>query len=537
MKRYLLPLVLLALFAVAVSAEFGAPFYAHDLTDREVESINTSMELGIWSDMIYLDYWIAVGDLEAPNFRPLVDEDRNGVISEDEKEQFLDKLRKDIISSGLRIVIDGRADLSFALYGSRFITTDDLPASRELRRDRASEQAGKNAPVPVKINLEFLLDLERFGLSDAFKPQPGKQHTLDFWMTNTLHKPVLTKVFFAQGEGMNIPYTPEQRNQSLMFRSGFWLNPKGYNYIRLNYEYTGSGKPQFDRPGTIAGTNNAKDKMLGSLNYQSLSLWIILAGLGLAFAYGAGHALTPGHGKTLVAAYLIGSRGTVSQAILLGLVVTATHMSIVIIAGVLALSASHYINQTALSLYLGIISGLIIIFMGVWIFYRRLIHPLGDHRHSHNYLHSHSDDEGRAHSHSHHPGDEGHHSHAHLDETPALESVSLKQILALGISGGMVPCPTAIVILLMAITLKKTLWGLALILAFSLGLAGVLIAIGIMTVTGVSFLNSSRYINLGRTVKILSILSPALITIIGIAIIIMNLINSGVIILNPQALP
>ncbi|MBI5779547.1 MAG: sulfite exporter TauE/SafE family protein [Planctomycetes bacterium] len=527
MKRSLLPLILL--FAIIAS-----PIYAHDLTDRQVESINTSMELGIWPDLIYLDYWIAVGDLEAPDFRPLIDTDKNGEISDEENELFLDKLQKDISSGGLRIVIDDRADLSFALYSSRMLVTNT-----------------KNAPVPIKINFEFLLDLERLGLSDTLRFQAGQKHTLDFWMTNTLPKPVLIKAFFAQGEGINIPYTPEQRSRSLMFKSGFWLKPREYNYMRLNYENTGTGPARFDRPATIVGSNTGKEKMLDSLNSESLSFWIILAGLGFAFIYGAVHALAPGHGKTLVGAYLIGSRGTISQAILLGLIVTTTHLSTVIIAGVLALTASYYVNQTALAVYLGMVSGLIMIIMGVWIFSRRLrsdsgvptqsgTNPLGNHGHTHHLgeAHNHSDDEGHAHSHSHHPGDEGHaHGHSHSVATSSLETVSLKQILALGISGGLVPCPTAIVILLMAITIKKTLWGLFLILAFSLGLASVLITIGILMVTGVSFLSSSKHIDLTRVIRILSVLSPVLITLIGIAIIISNLINSGVIILNPAALP
>ena len=113
MKYCLLTILLLSLFS--------APALAHDLTDREVESINTSMEMGIWKNMIFLDYWIAIGDLEAPNFRPLIDADRNGTISDDESELFLDKLQKDILPKGLRIVIDDRMDLSFALYGSRLI--------------------------------------------------------------------------------------------------------------------------------------------------------------------------------------------------------------------------------------------------------------------------------------------------------------------------------------------------------------------------------------------------------------------------------
>jgi ABC-type nickel/cobalt efflux system permease component RcnA len=503
MKSCILVLLLL-------SAIIAPPLLAHDLTDREVESIGNSIEIGIWDDLIYVDYWIAIGDLEALNFYPLIDENRDGSISEEEKELFLETLEKDVIRKGVQIVMDGRNDLSFALYSS----------SIKL-------EAEENAPVPIKINFEFLLDIQRLR-SMGMLSSDLKDHSLIFYMTNILKKPVWTKLFIAQGEGINVIYSPEQRENALLFRNGFWLEPNAWNGIKLNYREVGrdiSPEPVFDRPAP-GDLNKAKHVLI---NYVKNPSFLLLA-LFIAFIYGAGHALTPGHGKTLVAAYLIGSRGTIAQAILLGLTVTATHLATVIIAGVLALTASHYINQTAFSFYLGITSGLIIIFMGVWILSRRLAHPPGAHNHQHT--HSHTDNTAKTHNH------DKVHSHSHA--IPALETVSFKQILALGISGGIVPCPTAIVILLMAITLKKTLWGLSLILAFSLGLAGVLIAIGILMVTGVSLLDSSKRligIDMNKVFRLASILSPILITLIGAAIIVMNLINSGLIILNPAALP
>jgi len=497
MKRYLL--LSLLLFAIIAS-----PLYAHDLTDREVESIGNSMEIGIWEDMLYVDYWIAIGDLEALNFYPLIDTDKNGSVSEDEKESFLGTLKQDIATKGIRITLDNRTDLSFALYSSRMMLEDN-----------------KSAPVPIKMEFEFLLDMERLRSMGIISPEQ-KSHSLTFYMTNILKKPVFLKLSIAQGEGIDVTYSPAQRETSLMFKSGFWLKPDEWNGIQLNYREVDKNlrpKPIFDR--TVTGTQNAAKQILS--NYVRNPSFLLLALL-IAFAYGAGHALTPGHGKTLVGAYLIGSRGTISQAVILGLIVTATHLSTVIIAGVLALTASHYINQTAFSVYLGMVSGLIIVMMGVWIFSSRLTNPLG------TYGHSHADDKGHAHS----------HNHDHSDKTPMMDKVSLKQILALGISGGMVPCPTAIVVLLLAISLKKTLWGLFMILAFSLGLASVLIVIGILMVGGSSLLNSSKRligIDLNKVVRVVSILSPVLITLIGVAIIVMDLINSGVIILNPQALP
>ncbi|MFH0888094.1 MAG: hypothetical protein V1871_02670 [Planctomycetota bacterium] len=516
------------------------PAWGHDLTDREVMSIGTTMELGIWEDMLYVDYWIAIGDVEALNFYPLIDADKNGVISEEEKEVFLDDLQKNIVTDGLRIIFDGRSDLSFALYSSKILISEN-----------------KNVPVPIKISFEFLLDLERLkmpGLISSPAPDEQKQHSLTFYMTNTLPKEVFLKIFIAQGKGIDITYSPEQRSRSLLFKSGFWLNPADYNGLQVDYKEIGKSEPKFNRPTTLVTANSAnpgKDKIVDILRSQSLSFWMILFGLGLAFFYGAVHALTPGHGKTLVGAYLIGSRGTIPQAIILGLVVTATHLFTVIVAGILALRAAHYINQTALAVYLGFASGLIIVMLGLWLFIRRLTHPLDIGHHHHHKHHTHND------SSEHHHDDHERTAlalqsggHSHSDETPArtevhpgvedLEKVRLKDIIALGITGGLIPCPTAIVVLLMAITIKKTLWGLFLILAFSLGLASVLIVIGILMVGGISLVKpSGRFLgfNTAKIIRFASIISPVLIVFIGIAMIISELISSGAIILNPQALP
>ncbi|MFH1229900.1 MAG: sulfite exporter TauE/SafE family protein [Planctomycetota bacterium] len=500
------------------------PAWGHDLTDREVTSIGTTIELGIWEDMFYVDYWIAIGDLEALNFYSLIDTDKNGIISEEEKETFLDGLQRNIVTNGLEIEFDGRSDLSFALYSSKILLAEN-----------------KNEPVPIKINLEFLLDLERLkmpGLTTSPDIAEQKQHSFTFYMTNTLSKTVLLKVFIAQGKGIDITYSPEQRSRALIFKNGFWFNPGDYNGLQLNYEdISNNVKPKFNRPTTLvdaASANPGKDRILNVLRNQSLSLWMIIIGLGLAFIYGAGHALTPGHGKTLVGAYLIGSRGTIPQAIILGLVVTATHLFTVIIAGILALEAAQYINQTALAVYLGFASGVVIVILGLWLFVRRLTHPLGVGHHHHHKHHI---------EHHNHNNNEHHHdeiSHSHSDEIQDLEKVRLKHILALGITGGIIPCPTAIVVLLMAITIKKTLWGLFLILAFSLGLASVLILIGILMVGGISLVKpSGRFLgfNTAKIIRFVSIISPALIVFIGIAMIISELISSGVIILNPQALP
>ena len=210
---------------------------------------------------------------------------------------------------------------------------------------------------------------------------------------------------------------------------------------------------------------------------------MILFALAVAASLGAFHALEPGHGKTVVAAYLVGARGTVWHAVLLGLVVTASHTAGVYLLGGVTLYASRYVVPERLYPWLGAASGLLIVALGANLLYRRLTsgrrsapghtHGLGDADHHGHPGHDHSHD---GHHHGHDPG-HGHHHH-HSSEGP----VSLRALVALGVSGGIVPCPAALVVLLGAVASRQIGLGLLLIVAFSVGLAAVLIAIGLLVV-------------------------------------------------------
>ena len=218
-------------------------------------------------------------------------------------------------------------------------------------------------------------------------------------------------------------------------------------------------------------------------------------------AWGAAHALGPGHGKTLVAAYLVGSRGTAGHALLLGLTVTITHTSSVVALGLVTLYASRYIAAEDLYIWLSVLSGALVVAMGALLFNSRLrgllerrartrsaivVAPetasgrraaLKRRRFAAPASHSH---DGPGHTH------DGH-GHSHLATRPGLRG-----LIALGISGGLLPCPTALVVMLGAIAIERVEYGLALILAFSVGLAGVLTAVGIALVYAGRALSGSR---------------------------------------------
>ena len=253
---------------------------------------------------------------------------------------------------------------------------------------------------------------------------------------------------------------------------------------------------------------------------KELGLGVILAALAVAVGLGAFHALEPGHGKTLVAAYLVGSRGTVKHAVLLGLIVTTAHTAGVYLLGAITLYASKYIVPERLYPWLGAISGVMIAALGLILLVRRYQgrngmpgqshHHHGAHDHA-AHVHHHENGPEHAHGHHHHHG--GHTQHHH----EVNQVVSLKQLLALGISGGIVPCPAALVVLLSAVAMQRIGFGLLLIVAFSVGLAAVLIAIGMLMVYARQFM--ARFQGEGQwTTRWLPITSSAFILLAGIAL-------------------
>jgi len=228
------------------------------------------------------------------------------------------------------------------------------------------------------------------------------------------------------------------------------------------------------------------------LHQQEFTPWMIVAAIGIAFGLGAAHALTPGHGKTIVAAYLVGSRGTLKHAAFLGAMVTFTHTAVVFLLGLATLVLFQYVVPQQVTQVLGAISGLSIVAIGGWMLYKRLRGTAHAHEH-HHHDHDHAHDHHRDHDHDHHHHDHDHaHSHDHdHGHTHMPDEISWSGLVALGASGGLVPCETALVLLLTAIALRRVGLGLVLLVSFSLGLALVLMAIGILVIYAKNLLPDS----------------------------------------------
>ncbi len=247
----------------------------------------------------------------------------------------------------------------------------------------------------------------------------------------------------------------------------------------------------------LQSTGTQTDALTRLLHQQQITPWMIAAAIGIAFVLGAVHALTPGHGKTIVAAYLVGSRGTLKHAAFLGAMVTFTHTVSVFLLGLATLFLFQYIVPQKVTQVLGAISGLSIVAIGGWMLYKRLRGAGHSHSHDHEHAHAHSHDHHHHdhphdHSHSHpHPHDHSHeHSHGPGGHTHVPDEISWPGLVALGASGGLVPCESALVLLLTAIALRRVGLGLLLLVSFSLGLALVLMAIGVLVIYAKNLLPS-----------------------------------------------
>ncbi len=238
-------------------------------------------------------------------------------------------------------------------------------------------------------------------------------------------------------------------------------------------------------------------------NGAELTPTFVLFALAVAVVLGAAHALQPGHGKTVVAAYLVGSKGTPLHALFLGATVTATHTAGVYALGLVTLFLSQYIVPERLYPILEIASGLLVVGIGIWLFGGRLLRalrPKHDHGHDHGHEHDH------AHPHEHpHP-----HPHTH-------GPVGMRSLLALGISGGLLPCPEALMVLLITIAAHRVLFGLLLIVAFSTGLASVLVAFGLLLVFARTFFQRIN-VSHGLVPRVLPVASAAVIVVAGCVI-------------------
>ena len=270
---------------------------------------------------------------------------------------------------------------------------------------------------------------------------------------------------------------------------------------------TSAGEKSTPRPAVVSSmttgvlkpnhTPTPRSGLTEMVGTSEMGPTIILLAAFIAMGLGALHALEPGHGKTVVAAYLVGSRGTARHALILGLAVTLVHTAGVYVLGGVTLYASRYVVPERLYPLFAVVSGLMIAGLGMALFRQRYSGAVHPHFHGHDHAHL------------------AGHTHDHIDADTS--PVSFRHLIALGVSGGIVPCPAALVVLLSAFSMRRTGFGLFLIVAFSVGLAAVLIVIGLLIVRARHLI--ARFEGDGIVMRRwLPLASAALVTLLGLSI-------------------
>jgi len=570
--------------AVAASLSVGAlcrPALAHG-PDQVVQETFVFVDAG----RITIEYHSTYGAILARVKLISADKDRDGVLSAGEKSALLDASAADVLAK-LRVSIDGAA-LEMRYAEGRLVA----PPLRKLQ-DAAT----------------VLLKFEgRIGQRDA--------------------GPLLLRVVDGNFSGATLGHMtffvrpgPETRSLDVSrdSRTLEWKFLPLVGPVRVS-GHEGTAK-HHATDHNVGDWQSEGGTLAGFIQSGKYTIGFLVVALLVAAGLGAVHALSPGHGKAMVAAYLIGSKGRVRDAVILGGVVTFTHVISVVILGVLALALTEYLAPEKIYPWLGFASGCLIFVIGYWLLARKAlglghghshthphghshdhahaahapaaaemeshqhleVRPKGDahdradghaqehshadghthdhadghehshadghtHDHAHGHDHSHADghthdhadghahDHDHGHDHDHEHGDDHHHNdhdhnhendhdhgHSHVPEG----EVTIWSLLSLGISGGMVPCPSALVVLLAAVAMHRIVFGLTLILAFSVGLAAVLILIGVLAVTASRFM--ARSTAEGRWVKVLPVVSAGIVMLVGISIAFTALLSGGVV--------
>jgi nickel/cobalt transporter (NicO) family protein len=249
----------------------------------------------------------------------------------------------------------------------------------------------------------------------------------------------------------------------------------------------------------------------------AVNLWIFIP---TAIALGALHGLEPGHSKTMMAALIVAIRGTVKQAALLGLAATISHTAVVWLVAVVGMYfLGGTFNAETTEPYFQLASGIIIILIALW-----MMHRTWKHAHNHDHDHDHDHDHHHDHDHDHHHSHENSeyqdaHALAHANDIRRrfanTQNVTTGQIVLFGLTGGLIPCPASITILLLCLQLKQVTLGATLVFCFSIGLALTLVMSGVIAALSVRQV-TKRWSGFGAIAHKAPYFSGSIIILIGV---------------------
>lgn len=496
------------LLAVIFLPAFAGIVLAHPLGNF---TINHFARIEVEQDRVHVHYIVDMAEI--PTFQELQEIDTNGDGTKSDAE-FSDYAARSAAqyAKGLLLTVDG-ALIALQTVGQKVTTPQGSGGLQTLR---------------IECDLTGAI---------AAAPEAGPARHLRFEDTNNHNRIGWREIVVVPTNGVSV-------FDSTAFGNGVTDELKAYPQDMLTAPLDERvAELSFTRAGIPAGAtalrtrdgrpvSAAHDRFAELIAVPDITPVVALLGLLVAAGLGALHAFSPGHGKTVVGAYLVGSRGTARHAAFLGLTVTITHTLGVFALGVVTLFASQYILPERLFPILSLVSGGIVVAIGLSLFVRRLRAASGfstDAHHGHDHSHGeHTHDHVHV-DHSHHEGELTHSHggkvHSHLPPGADGSAVTWRNLLALGVSGGLLPCPSALVVLLSAISLHRVGYGMFLVVAFSAGLACTLTAIGLAFVYAGRWMK--RPLGNGRLVRILPAASALVVTCVGLAICYEALIQSG----------
>ncbi len=428
-------------------------------------TINRYAGIELTPDQVRVDYVVDMAEIPTVQVRPQMDADGDGEVTDAERAAWATRTAPGLLP-GLHVEIDGRpVPLDVVSASARF-----RPGQGGL--DILRLEAAFAGPAPARGDLSF---------SDVnYADRVG-------WREVT--------AVGADGTGLTSSSVPARSvsDALLSYPQDLLSSPLDVTTATVSF---GPGPSTVVRDGDSNVASGARPDITGGAFAGLVGRTGPFMAVALLFALGFGalHALGPGHGKTLMAAYLVGAGGRVRHAVAVGASVAVMHTASVLALGFVVLTLTQVFAPERVYPWLGLVSGLIALGLGATLLVSRLGRwgrgdAAAEHRHEHGH----------------------HHEHDHVHDAP----LSRRGLTALAVAGGILPSPTALVVLLAAIALGRVAYGLALIAAFSIGLACALVAVGILALRARDAL-SRRVSN--RTARLVPVLSAASIALLGLVL-------------------
>ncbi len=517
-RRLLLSGLLTAALLLLLPAQ---PASAHPLGNF---TVNEYSRVEIGRDVLRVRYVVDMAEIPTVTERQRIDGDRDGQFSQSEVDAYLEQETR-LLVDGLQLSVDGHPtelrlkgrEISFPVGQAGLPTLRlvlDLEASIgqaerwsvEYRHGNFRERLGWREIVAVPGPGAVLLD--------STVPAEDSSNELRSYPPELLTSPLDVREarVTAQADA------DEDVGASAPAVSVRGVDP-GLGDSDAPLVIPGSGR-------AAGGVSGVEQGILGILLTRELTPTIVVGSLLLAAALGAWHALTPGHGKTVMAAYLVGTRGTTRHALGLGLTVTVSHTLGVLALGVAVVFAANVLPPERLFPVLAVASGLIVVAIGLYLLAiqlhertrRRRQRATHEHEHEQGYGDAHAGEHGHEHGHGDAHGGEHDHDHAHAErgarehrhehtheETErddeaadgwhshglirhshvperADAALSWRGLFALGLSGGLVPSIPALLLLIGSIALGRPAYGIVLTIVFGIGMAVVLVGVGVLLV-------------------------------------------------------